>query len=58
MITITAVAQAIEHAQAGAQVGREAVERTSVMWELWQLLRHPSERPDQLPPLRLVKGRS
>jgi hypothetical protein len=44
-LTTTAVAIAMEHAQAGAQVGREAVERDSVLRELWRLLQPRNRRP-------------
>jgi hypothetical protein len=54
MLTTTMVATAMESAQASALPGHQACERISVMRELWQLLRHPSERPDQSPPLRLA----
>ena len=44
-ITIEAVATAMEAAQAAAQVGREAVELDSVLWELHRLLQAVSACP-------------
>jgi hypothetical protein len=51
MMSIAEIAAALERAWAAALPGREAVERDSVLRELWRLLQ-PHDR--QRPPLRLV----
>ena len=53
-LTTTTVAIAIEHAQEGAQVGREAVERDLVLRELHRLLKILDVR--NCPTLHLVSS--